>query len=145
VSRFALLLALAACGSSAHKAPVVDAFQGSGDSCSTLTSGIADFQPGRDDTPSGFPNAPAGLILCGTDPMESNPGAPTETWYLAGTLSMSDVFGYYTTNLQTAGYTVQAPVDEANGNFKLVYTNSTSTGAVIFNSTELFVIVAFPT
>ena len=58
---------------------------------------------------------------------------------------MSDVFAYYQTQLMTAGYTVAAPMAEPNGNTKLVYTNATMSGAVIFNSTELFVLVAFPT
>jgi len=139
------VIAFGACGSKPHDVPTVDAFQGSGASCSTLTSGIADFEAGVDGTPSGFPSPPLGLILCGVDPMSNSPGAPTENWYLAGSLSMSTVFEYYQAQLTTVGYTVAAPVAEPNGNTKVVYTNATSTGAVIFNSTELFVLVAFPT
>jgi hypothetical protein len=143
----AILIVVAACSSKPHNAPVVDAFQGSGASCAVLTSGITDFEVGVDGTPSGFPSPPAGLILCGVDPMENSPGAPTENWYLAGSLSMSDVFDYYQTQLTTAGYTVAAPVSEGGGNTKLVYTNTatSASGAVIFNSTEVFVLVAFPT
>ncbi|HEX4449637.1 MAG TPA: hypothetical protein VH143_02150 [Kofleriaceae bacterium] len=146
VVAFVAFAALAACGSSSHNnAPVVDAFQGSGASCATLTSGITDFETGVDGTPSGFPSPPSGLVLCGVDPMSNSPGAPTENWYLAGSLSMSDVFDYYQTQLTTAGFTVETPIAEPNGNTKLVYTNATTSGAVIFNSTELFVLVSFPT
>ncbi len=143
----AIIAAVAGCSSPSHNVNPPDAYEGSGASCAVLTSGITDFEVGVDGTPSGFPSPPAGLILCGVDPMENSPGAPTENWYLAGSLSMSDVFGYYQTQLTTAGYTVAAPVSEGGGNTKLVYTNTATatTGAVIYNSTELFVLVAFPT
>lgn len=148
MKRCAFVVALAACGSSNHTTPpVVDAYQGSGASCAALTSGITDFEAGVDGTPSGFPSPPTGLILCGVDPMENSPGSPTENWYLAGSLSMSDVFDYYQTQLTTAGYTLAAPVSEGGGNTKVVYSNTAAgtSGAVIYNSTELFVLVAFPT
>jgi hypothetical protein len=143
----AIVVALAACSSPSHPVPVVDAYQGSGADCSTLTSGIADFEAGIDGTPNGFPSPPTGLILCGVDPMANSPGAPTENWYLAGTVSMTDVFGYYQTQLTTAGYTVSPPASEGGGNTKLVFENNTTgaLGAIVFNSTELFVLVAFPT
>jgi hypothetical protein len=147
VKTFAALIVVAsACGSSSHGPNLPDAYQGSGATCSALTSGIADFEPDVDGTPSGFPSAPTGLVLCGTDPMSDNPGAPVENWYLAGTLSGSDVFDYYTPMLMTDGYTVSAPVTESGGNIKLVFmnTSSGSDGAVVYNSTELFVLVTFP-
>jgi hypothetical protein len=145
VKWLAIIIAVAACSSPSHKANVPDAYEGSGASCAALTSGITDFEAGIDGTPSGFPSPPSGLILCGVDPMSNSPGAPTENWYLAGSLSMSAVFAYYQTQLTTAGYTLAAPMAEPNGNTKLVYSNATTSGAVIYNSTELFVLVSFPT
>jgi hypothetical protein len=138
----AVAVALVACGSSTnHGTPVVDAYQGSG--CATLTGGISDFEPGVDNTPVGFPSPPNGLILCGTDPMTNNPGASPETWFLAGSLSGSDVFGYYETQLMTKGYTVTGPTVEAGSNEKLVFAMGSDSGSVVFNSAELFVLLLF--
>ncbi|HEY1816325.1 MAG TPA: hypothetical protein VGG74_28450 [Kofleriaceae bacterium] len=145
------VLALAACGSGDHhNGPMADAYQptGSGATCATLTGNITDFQPGIDNTVAGFPAPPSGLVLCGTDPMTNNPGASPETWFLAGNLSQSDVFTYYQTALTNAGYMVTGPVAEPGGNEKLVFatasgsgSGSSSSGSVVYNSTELFVLL----
>lgn len=145
------VLALAACGSdSHHNGPMADAYQptGSGATCATLTGNITDFQPGIDNTVAGFPAPPTGLVLCGTDPMTNNPGASPETWFLAGNLSQSDVFTYYQTALTNAGFMVTGPVAEPGGNEKLVFatasgsgSGSSASGSVVYNSTELFVLL----
>jgi hypothetical protein len=145
--RWSLVLIVAACSSTKHTAPTPDAFQsmGSGASCATLTSGIADFQPGIDDTPAGFPAAPSGLILCGTDPMTGSLGAAAQGWYLAGNLTQDAVFSYYQSALTTAGYTVSAPVAEPDSNTKLAFTKgSAATGSVVYNSASLFVLLTYP-
>jgi hypothetical protein len=142
-----LAAALAACNSSKHDtAPAVDAYQsGSGATCATLTSGISDFRPGVDGTPSGFPSAPAGLVLCGTDPMTGTGTASVQVWYLAGSLTQDAVFSYYQTQLAGDGYTVSSPVAEPGGNTKVVFSmGSASAGSIVYNSTELFVLLTYP-
>jgi hypothetical protein len=142
-----VVVIVAACSSSNHTGPTPDAFQsmGSGATCATLTSGIADFQPGIDDTPAGFPPAPTGLVLCGTDPMTGSLGAAAQGWYLAGNVTQSTVFSYYQTALTADGYTVSAPVTEADSNTKLEFTKgSDASGSVVYNSASLFVLLTYP-
>jgi len=138
------ILAAAACSSSSHNTtpPKPDASNGSGATCAALTSGIMDFQPTIDSTPPGFPAAPSGLQLCGADP--NMPSGPVQEWYLAGTATMDQVFAYYQTQLTAQGYTVGDPVAGAGGNTKIVFTKASTAGSLVFNSTQLFVLVTFP-